>query len=87
MAKFEYTLGWTNYLSTDQEHWYIKLLKMHHILWNKQSRTEKNNKKRMKEKANKLHVIKGTISFEIIIFFFKMETWNFDVYFSKGLTS
>lgn len=23
----------------------------------------------MKEKANKLHVIKGTISFEIIIFF------------------
>lgn len=69
MAKFEYTLGWTNYLSTDQEHWYIKLLKMHHILWNKQSRTEKNNKKRMKEKANKLHVIKGTISFEIIIFF------------------
>lgn len=70
MAKYEYTLGWTNYLSTDQEHWFIKLLKMHHILWNKQSRTEKkNNEKRMKEKANKLHVIKGTISFEIIIFF------------------
>lgn len=73
MAKFEYTLGWTNYLSTDQEHWYIKLLKMHHILWNKQSRTEKNNEKRMKEKANKLHVIKGTISFEIIIFFLKWK--------------
>lgn len=70
MAEFEYTLGWTNYLSIDQEHWYIKLLKMHHILWNKQSRTEKKNEKRMKEKANKLHVIKGTISFEIIIFFF-----------------
>lgn len=70
MAKFEYTLGWTNYLSTDQEHWYIKLLKMHHILWNKQSRTEKKQLKKMKEKANKLLVIKGTISFEIIIFFF-----------------
>lgn len=27
----------------------------------------------MKEKANKLHVIKGTISFEIIISFFKWK--------------
>lgn len=31
----------------------------------------------MKEKANKLHVIKGTISFEIIIFFFKNGNMKF----------
>lgn len=39
----------------------------------------------MKEKVNKLYVIKGIILFEINIFFFKMEIWNFDVYFFKGL--